>query len=208
MLNAVAVENLEKSIAMSKEVFDCYDAHSTLTQVKDVETFIELTESGTAKKGYYSTTKWGKKPPPPPPPGFTALTKSVTVDTCVKDLQKGTVACKSADMPLGTTTAPLSKCTLTKGTYPFPTIVQPTHPVQMSTVVLANGLVKTVKVEEEVFDCSGQIGDVYVFTDVGELAGDKGFSSLGTTFQGVICLKDESTATVVSCKLFTPSRAS
>src|SRR5262249_44683784 len=94
---------------------------------------------------------------------------------------------------------------LTKGTYPFPTIVQPSHPVQMSTVTLANGLVKTVKVEEEVFDCSGRIGDVYVFTDVGELAGRNGFSSVGTTFDGVICLKDESTAKVVSCKLFTPS---
>ena len=190
-LNVIAVKNLAKAIAMGKEVFNCYDAQSTLAQVKDVETFVELTESGVV----------GKEP------GFTALAKAVVVDTCVKDLKTGAIDCKSTDVPLGTTHAPVSKCTVTKGTYPFPTIEQPTHPVEMSTVVLENGLVKTIKAEEEVFDCAGQIGDLYLFTDVGEVAEKSGFAAVGTSFEGVLCLKDEPTAAVVSCKLFTPGHA-
>ena len=42
-LNLVAVKSLVKTIVMEKEVFNCYDAQSTLAQVKDVQTFIELT---------------------------------------------------------------------------------------------------------------------------------------------------------------------
>jgi hypothetical protein len=78
----------------------------------------------------------------------------------------------------------------------------------METATLNNGLVETVALEKEVFDCAGQIGDVYLFTEVGESAKDGGFQPLGTTFEGVVCFKDESTAKVVACKLFTPSSAS
>jgi hypothetical protein len=186
----VAVHDLAKAIAMGKKEFNCYDAQSTLAQVTDVETFIELTETGVTHKHKH--------------PGFRALGKAVAVATCVKDLKSGAVHCKSARVPLGVTRTPLSKCTLTRGTYPFPTIEQPTHPVEMATAVLANGLVKTVKVEEEVFDCGGRIGDLYLFTDMGEIAHGSGFDTVGTTFEGVVCLEDESTAALVSCKLFTP----
>src|SRR5690242_1134597 len=44
MLNALALKDAVKTVAMEKETFNCYDAHSTLTQLKDVETFIEMVE--------------------------------------------------------------------------------------------------------------------------------------------------------------------
>ena len=63
-------------------------------------------------------------------------------------------------------------------------------------------------VEKEVFDCAGRIGDLYLFTGVVESAqGGAGFHGVRTQFEGVICLKDATTAQLVSCKLFTPTRA-
>ena len=211
MLNVVAVRQFVKTVAIEKEVFDCFDAQSTLAQIKEVDTLIELTGRGEPGKGSEPDKKWG------PPgkkwegvkksPGFEPLTKTVDADTCTKDLKTGGVACGRVAVPLGVTSTPLSKCSVTKGTYPFPAVQQPTHPIQMGTATLDNGLVQTVALEKEVFDCAGQIGDVYLFTEVSESTGGHGFSSLGTTFEGVICFKDESTAKVVSCKLFTPSQA-
>ena len=64
--------------------------------------------------------------------------------------------------------------------------------------------VKTVTVEKEVFDCAGQIGDLYLFTEVIESAHGRDVRPVGTQFEGVICLKNEATAQLVSCKLFTP----
>jgi hypothetical protein len=191
MLNVVAVENLAKTIVMEKEVFNCYDAQSTLAQVKDVQTFIELIERGERGKS----------------PGMKALGKTVEADTCINDLKSGGVSCKSVSVPLGVTTTPLAKCSVTKGTYPFPVVQQPTHPLEMSTARLSNRLVKTVMVEKQVFDCAGQIGDLYLFTEVIELARGTDLQRVGTRFEGVFCLKNETTAQLVSCKLFTPGRA-
>jgi hypothetical protein len=138
----------------------------------------------------------------------TALSKAVVADTCIKDLKSGGVSCKSVSVPLGVTTTPLAGCSVTSGKYPFPVVPQPSHPVEMSTTTLEGGLVKTVAVEKEVFDCAGRIGDLYLFTGVVESAqGGAGFREVGTQFEGVICLKDETTAQLVSCKLFTPTRA-
>ena len=192
MLNVVAVRNIVKTVAIEKEVFSCFDSSSTLAQVKEVDTLIELTARGGPGKGN----------------AFAPLTKTVNANSCTKDLKTGGVSCASVALPLGVTTTPLTKCSLTKGTYPFPPVVQPTHPLQMETATLKNGLVETVALEKEVFDCAGQIGDVYLFTEIGEAAKATGFSQLGTKFEGVVCFKDESTATVVTCKLFTPSRSS
>ena len=53
-LNVIAVRQFVKSIAMEKEVFNCYDAQSRLAQIKDVETFIEIieqTKSGGVAQG-------------------------------------------------------------------------------------------------------------------------------------------------------------
>jgi hypothetical protein len=209
-LNVVAVRQFVKTVAIEKEVFDCFDTQSTLAQIKEVDTLIELTGRGNPGKKWEPDKKWGpgvKGKPDNNSSGFEPLTKTVDADTCTKDLKTGGVACGRVAVPLGITSTPLSKCSVTKGTYPFPAVQQPTHPVQMGTATLDNGLVQTVALEKEVFDCSGQIGDVYLFTEVSESTGGHGFTSLGTTFEGVICFKDDSTAKVVSCKLFTPSHA-
>jgi len=197
-LNLVAVNNIAKTIVMEKEVFNCYDSQSTLASVRDVQTFMEIIERGVSGKSSRHHGNGGK------PPGVTALGKMVQADTCIKDLKSGGVSCKSVSIPLGVTTTPLEKCRVTKGTYPFPVVPQPTHPVEMSTVKLNDRLVKTVTVEKEVFDCAGQIGDLYLFTEVIESAHGSDVRPVGTQFEGVICLKNEATAQLVSCKLFTP----
>jgi hypothetical protein len=205
VLNVVAVRNLVKTVAIEKEVFSCFDSSSTLTQVKEVDTLIELTARGVPGNGDGSDSQRHSQKQQP---AFVPLTKTVNADSCTKDLKTGGVSCASVALPLGVTSTPLAKCSLTKGTYPFPPVVQPTHPLQMETATLNDGLVETVALEKEVFDCAGQIGDVYLFTEVGESAKDGSFRPLGTKFEGVVCFKDESTATVVACKLFTPSPAS
>jgi hypothetical protein len=206
MLNVVAVRNLVKTVALEKEVFSCFDSSSTLAQVKEVDTLIELTARGEPGNGkeYSNDRRQSHKLGP----AFVPLTKTVNADTCTKDLKTGGVSCASVALPLGVTTTPLTKCSLTKGTYPFPPVTQPTHPLQMQTATLENGLVETVSLEKEVFDCAGQIGDVYLFTEVGESAKGEGLSPLGTTFEGVVCFKDASAAKVVSCELFTPTKVS
>jgi hypothetical protein len=199
--NLVGMGSLAKTLTMETEVFDCYDAKSTLASVKEVQTLIEFVDRSDQGKHDKS-------------PHMTALGRSATAETCTKDLKAGTVACKSVNLPLGVTTTPLAHCSVTKGTYPFPVVTQPTHPLELDTVKLSHGMVKSVAVQKEVFDCAGQIGDVYLFTEVNEFATgsdywDKatGFSGAGTQFEGVVCLKSEATATVVSCKLFTPATA-
>jgi hypothetical protein len=206
VLNVVAVRNLVKTVAIEKEVFSCFDSSSTLTQVKEVDTLIELTARGEPGHGQGSDSQDRRHSQKQP--AFVPLAKTVNADSCTKDLKTGGVSCASVALPLGVTSTPLTRCSLTKGTYPFAPVVQPTHPLQMETATLNNGLVETVAVEKEVFDCAGQIGDEYLFTEVGESAKDGGFRPLGTNFEGVVCFKDASTATVVGCKLFTPSPAS
>jgi hypothetical protein len=187
-LNVAAVNNLAKTIAVETEVFSCFDAQSNLAQIKNVDTTIEITERGGT----------GAKPT------LTTVSKSIATDTCAKDLQTGRVSCKAEAMPLGVTAAPLTNCRVTRGTYPFDPVQQPTHPIEMSTVTLDDGFVKTVRVDKEVFDCSGRIGDVYLFTEVIEATQQTGFRSVRTQFEGVVCFKNETTALVTECKLFTP----
>src|SRR4051794_29698216 len=187
-LNVVAVRNLAKTIAVETEVFSCFDAQSNLAQIKNVDTAIEMTERGGTGAN----------------PTLTTVGKSIATDTCVKNLQTGGVSCKADAMPLGVTATPLTNCRVTRGTYPFDAVQQPTHPIEMSTVTLKDGFVKTVRLDKEVFDCSGRIGDVYLFTEVIEATGRSGFRRVGTQFEGVVCFKNETTAQVTECKLFTP----
>jgi hypothetical protein len=200
-LNLVSLHNVAKTIVMEKEVFNCYDSQSTLATVRDVQTFIEMIERGVPGKSY------GKHGEHDSSPGVRPLGKMVQADTCIKDLKGGGVSCQTVNLQLGVTTKPLDRCRVTKGTYPFAVVPQPTHPVEMSTVTLGGGLVKTVAVEKEVFDCAGQIGDLYLFTEVIEQSKGYDVRPVSTQFEGVMCLKNESTAQLVSCKLFTPSRA-
>jgi hypothetical protein len=187
-LNVVAVDDLAKTIAMEKEVFECFDARSTLVQIKDVETFIEIVER--AENGRSTTVK--------------KTAQSVDIVTCTKDLGAGTVDCRTAALPLGFTKTPLARCGTARGTYPFPEVEQPSHPVEMSSVVLDKRLVKTVKVEKEVFDCAGRIADLYIFTDRIEEAGKSSFSTVANRFGGVVCFKDESRGAIAECKVFNP----
>ena len=203
-LNAVAVSNFVKTIAVQKEIFNCYDAQSNLATVKDVETVVETVERGDLKgKGrrssHHSAGRWDGGAA-----SMTTVAESVEADTCTKNLQTGRVGCTSQPVPLGVADTPLAKCTVTKGTYPFDTIQQPGEPLGMSTVALDNGLVKTVDVENEVFACSGQIGDLYLFHDNVELQSGNGFRPVSSRFEGVMCFKNEATAQVTSCKLVTP----
>ena len=201
-LNVAVVRRFVKSIAMEKEVFNCYEAQSRLAQIKDVETFIEIIERTTSGS---SSKKSGHKSASV---GTDVLARRIDVVSCVKDLTDGRVSCKSEAMQLGTTSTPLSQCGTTHGTYPFPELEQPAHPVEMETVVLRNGLVKTVKVEKEVFFCSGRVADLYLFTHVHETATSHAVRTTGRRFDGVICFKDETRGRITGCRLFTPRKAS
>jgi hypothetical protein len=193
-LNLVAVRRLTKTIVMEKEVFDCFNAQGAMTHVKDVETFIEVVERA---------KQHGKSKP-----RMEIVAKSAAAATCVKTLTSGRVSCGFDRVPLGTSQTPVAGCSLKSGTYPFEPVAQPKHPVQMETRSLPGGLVRTVKVEKEIFDCGGAIGDVYVFTELLERAVANSFGPTAATFHGVVCLKNAATARVTGCRVFTPTNAS
>jgi hypothetical protein len=188
-LNVVPRKDLVKAVVMEKETFNCYDARSTLTEIKDLETFIEVVEQSSAGKD----------------PGMVTVKTAIEAATCTKNLKTGRVSCRSEAIPLAVTTQPLFRCTPSRSTYPFALIQQPSHPVEMETVVSDDKLVTTIKVEKEIYDCSGQVGDLYLFTERVELADGKTFRIVQRRFSGVICFKDETAAKLTSCKLFTPT---
>jgi hypothetical protein len=175
--------------------------------VRDVETFIEVVDRAGKAKGDGRKSKPSRKFDLGSRPIVKTIAKGASVASCVKDLTSGRVSCRFDRVPLGRTNTPLAGCSTRSGTYPFPTVTQPTHPVEMTTVALGNGLLKTVKVEKEVLDCAGAIGDVYLFTNMLERTDGKFFAPT-TSFNGVICLKNASTAHVTSCRTFTPGKAS
>jgi hypothetical protein len=185
-LNVVAMGNLAKTVAMEKEVFDCFDAHSNFTQVKDVETFIEVVERAKGKS-------------------LSTVQKRIEGLTCLKDFATGRVSCKARDIPLGATSTPLAGCSPMQGTYPFERVEQPSHPVEMATTKVGGNFARTAKVEKEVVSCGGQIGDVYLFTEIIESKKGDAFRIIAKQFSGVICLKNAQTAELVSCKLFIPN---
>jgi hypothetical protein len=205
-LNLVAAGRFVKTVVMEKEVFNCFDGQTDVAQIRDVETFIELVGQVVKGKGKHPKAadkgKTGK-------PSVKLVAKRVEVVTCIKSFRTDRVSCGAKDMQIGATGTPLTGCSPRSGTYPFDPVVQPAHPVEMSTVVLKDGVVQTMKVEKEVFDCEGRIGDVYLFTDIVEAPHHgKTIRPVAKRFHGVICLKDAGTAKVVSCRVFTPARLS
>src|SRR5262245_47779912 len=130
-LNVVGSGNFAKTVAMEKEVFDCFDAQSNFTQVKDVETFLEVVDRA---KGN----------------GVGTVEKRADGATCLKDFSTGRVRCKTQSIPLGTTSTPLARCSPNSGTYPFERVAQPSHPVEMGTATFGSNFIETVKVEKEV----------------------------------------------------------
>ena len=169
-LNLVAVKSgttdIAKSIAMEKEVFNCAKPPS----IKDVETFIEQVQvrSGNVMK--------------PRPP-------LVEQYSCEKAFPSGTVSCRFKRVTVGAPSNPLEGCR------PRPADQQPAAPVRMDSVVLGR-LVKTVKVEKEIWDCREQIGDVYLFTEVVEAVPGRVTQRL---FEGIVCVKSETAGEVVRC---------
>jgi hypothetical protein len=198
-LNLVALRGSAKTIAMEKEVFDCFNAQSTLEQIKDVETFIELVAGAGHDRKKDSSGRHESNGQPSP----SAAALSVSTVTCSKSLIDGRVACSTGAVPIGVTQAPLAGCSMTRGTYPFAAVEQPTHPVEMSSVVVGEA-VKTVKVEKEVFDCAGRVADLYLFTNRVETASHGSFGPAKTTFTGVVCFKNEGKAQITDCKVFNP----
>ena len=195
-LNLVAAGGFVKSIVVEKEIFNCYDAKSSLASIKDVETVIETVERGLVSRDARGNDR----------STMTAVAKSVEVDTCTKNLQTGGISCTSQAMPLGVTSTPLAKCSVTKGTYPFDVVQQPAHPLEMSTVALENGLVETVHVEKEIFDCSGQIGDLYLFHRNIEVQDKTGFEPVAYPVRGRHLPEERDRRQLTQCKVFTPSR--
>jgi hypothetical protein len=205
-LNVVAVRNLAKTIVMEKEVFNCFDARSNLAQIKDVATTIEIVER--AQPGGKHKSNGKHKLAGKGKPLVTDVAKKIETETCVKDLQTGRASCGAQAIALGTTSTPLAQCGVNSGTYPFEPIEQPTHPLAMSTAKLIDGIVKTVQVEKEVLNCSGRIGDVYLFTELVERATAGNFRSERTQFGGIVCFKNETAGRVTGCSLFTPGSLS
>jgi hypothetical protein len=174
-MNTVADTGLAKTVAMEKEVFNCQPPTGGPATIRDVETFIELVE-------HASST------------GVTTVTRGVQVATCDKSLATGTVRCSNRILPLGSPNpTPLKGCQLANP--------QPLGTVQMNTVTLSP-FVKTVKVEKEVFNCSGAIGDVYVFTELVEQRTSTSYKPFVTVFDGIVCFKVPSTGAVRSCAQF------
>jgi hypothetical protein len=187
-LNLVGAGRFAKTITMGKEIFDCYDEQSRLVEIKDVETFVESVDlSRPGRKTHVDTTA-----------------KSVDVVTCTDRLPTGTVSCSTRPMPLGFTKTPLAKCSQVKGGSPAAAVEQPAEPFDMASALVAGKLIETVKVELQVFSCSGGLADVYVFTQRLEGAGGSTSRTVASRYAGVVCIKDEATATVAQCKLFDP----
>src|SRR4029450_2924694 len=108
---------------------------------------------------------------------------------CLKTYPRGVVSCRSRRVTVGPPSNPM------KGCKPRPMDSQPAAPVRMSSVVFGR-LVKTVKVEKEIWACPEGIGDVYLFTEIVEAAPGKVSQRL---FEGLLCIKSESKAEVVRC---------
>jgi hypothetical protein len=180
--NTVAVDALFKTVVMEKETFAC-SAEPTLppTQLRDVETFIEIVEAST-------------------PNGVKVVDKRVESATCIKGRAPGgwVVRCSTAPIDL----VPVESLTISGGC--VPSQEQPTDPVEMNTAVGEKGRVKTVTVEKELFTCGGVVVDVYLFTEIIEAPSK---STAGATirpiakqFEGIVCFKNVQNAKLISCE--------
>lgn len=117
--------------------------------------------------------------------------KNLEVITCQKNATTGDVLGCKRSVP--SANLPASTCSQ----------VTVTLPVEMNTVQVSPGIVKTIKAEKEVFFCDTpndfkKIKDVIIFTEILENL------STGTTkkaFEVVTCLKDIPKAEVIGCKI-------
>ena len=145
--------------------------------VRDLETFIEIIESRR---------------------GQIVEIRPSTV-TCVKEFQGGTVTCSNKDLNLGSTKTPLQGCD------PASQYV-PADPVVMNTEV-GILVIKTIKVEKEVFKCGANLRDLYVFTEI--LERPTQVAGVGSTIRpisvksfGVVCVKNVQAGAITGCQRF------
>jgi hypothetical protein len=175
-MNTVIFKEIAKTIHVEKEIFKCKTKNGALV-VAMVSLFTELFESMRTQS---------------------TLNKTVETVTCVKGYN-GTISyCDSKNIPIS-------------NKYPFAVVCDPLNlrilniqsPIEMETVVSANGISKTVEAEKEAFLCTYKqnkpthILDVMLFTEIFEKV------SSGTVIkknvESISCLKDIGTAKVLKC---------
>lgn len=184
-MNQVTAGQLAKTIVMEKEIFNCYASNEQFEGIRDVETFLEINE--TIANDQVTTT-----------------VRRAENYTCFKDFIKGTVECGTRVIPITSVTAsPIQGCN------PSPNIPQPEDPVEMSTNIV-NGYPKTVKVEKELLDCAGNIGELFLFTEIVEKAstnpsGQPTYVPIKRAFDGILCLKTQQ-GRIDKCLQFGPTR--
>lgn len=184
-LNHVASGTLVKTLAMEKEVFVCTDAETgRITQVRDVETFVEVVEALVDNKS------------------VRRLEIGLQVAECTKDFSAGTVKCRGSKRDG-------SIAFLTPEVLDFRTCrphenvaLQPRDPVEMGTAFLGRTWAKTTKVEKEVLACGERTVDLYLFTEIVERrtafnANTFTMRPVGLPrFFAIVCIKDTPTSSL------------
>ncbi|PYQ04799.1 MAG: hypothetical protein DMF83_17280 [Acidobacteria bacterium] len=188
-MNTVTVDSLFKTVVMEKEVFVCANEPGAPASIRDVETFIEIVELATRD-------------------GARVVEKRVESATCDKNPSAAgvTVKCNRAAVPLGPPGNPAIPGTCT------PSLQQPSDPVEMNTAVgPKDRLVKTIKVEKEVFDCDQGtvVGDLYLFTEIIEAPSEtaRGLPTvrpIAKRFEGIVCFKSVSEGRLIGCRQVGP----
>jgi hypothetical protein len=175
-LDLVASGRLAKTVAMQKEVFGCFppvDAEARQIGAIDVETFVELVQRA------------GRR-------GVDTIARRVRVAACSKQtvgvaVPPITIACATRAVKLGELPTPFPACLFTG---------LPREPVVMDSVRLrfrGSRFVKTVKLEKEIFDCTSQILDVFLFTEIVERRRNGDLVPVATTFDAIACAKARTT---------------
>jgi hypothetical protein len=176
-LDLVASGRLAKTIAMQKEIFACFqgvNAEVRQAGAIDVETFVELVQ----RAG---------------PRGVDTVARRVRVAACRKQIAGLArppirIACETRAVKLRRLPTPFPGCAFTG---------LPRDPVVMDSARLRfrnNRFVKTVKLEKEIFLCTGRILDVFVFTEVVERRKKNDLVPVATTFDAIACTKARTTS--------------
>jgi hypothetical protein len=181
-LNSVVSGRFVKSVAMEKELVRCVNLQSrVVVRVYDAELFIEIIER--AWKGTIAP-----------------IEKRVELAVCAKDVRPQRTAprvtCSARDVPLQPFPDPFVGCGWVTN--------QPSDPVEMNTVALqgrrlhfsfhaGEALIKTIKVEKELFDCDGPVVDLFLFTEIVEAESKGTIRPISKTFEAILCRKERAT---------------
>ena len=182
-MNTVVADRFFKTVAMEKEIFVCGQQGGGTTQIRDVETFIEIVENASG--------------------GLVGI-PTFLLSTCVSNPPTGLIRCKNTVPPTNPVNAtPLQGCQVA-------TFNEPDDPVVMNTAV-NNGVVKTIKVDKSWYTCDTPGGlviqDIYLFNEILErasknAAGNATLAPYARRIIGVECTKHPTEAIISSCNLF------